>query len=176
MRHAPSAALLAVAFICFLGGNGNAQSTASLSARLPRNVLHLNGKNNGQHVSVRAGQLIEITLGTIGPGQYGSAQISSSAVRLQSVVYPHFQIPAGPTQVYRFRAGSKGEALIKIPHIYPTDIRDPNPAFAVTISVHSNKTVNPTHAQEWREQDSPTTIAVAGPERSGFGRGVPVLA
>jgi hypothetical protein len=101
-------------------------------------VLHLNGANRGQNVAARVNQPIEITLQTIGPGHYGTPEISSSAVRFQSEVSPELVIPAGPTQVYRFRAASEGEVLIRIAHVLKLahgKTEDRNPAFAITIRV-----------------------------------------
>jgi len=133
--------LFVVALTCVVCTIGDAQNAPSpLSPK--QHVLHLNNANNGQEVAATVGQFIEITLGTVGPGQYDSPQISSRAVRFETVTFPKDQIPAGPTQVYRFRTASKGIALIKVPHIIhvahnnTTEITDSNPVFAVTIRVH----------------------------------------
>ena len=93
--------------------------------------LLLNRGNDGQRVSVRVGQAIVVTLQTIGGGHYGTPQISSRAIRLESAVYPpaREQNPGGPTQVYRFIAAAEGEAQIRIPHT------DSNPAVTFMIQV-----------------------------------------
>ncbi len=56
----------------------HAQKTANTSQRL----LSLNFKNNGQHLTAGVGQQIEITLGTVGPPQYGKPKISSPAMKM----------------------------------------------------------------------------------------------
>lgn len=98
-------------------------------------VLYLNNTNAGQHVAATVGQPIQITLQTIGPGQYDSPQISSSTIRFESVAFANAkeQNPGGPKQSYRFRAASEGEAQVKIPHT------ESNPTFAVTISVYERR-------------------------------------
>jgi hypothetical protein len=150
MKRSRSAYLLLVLGIPWVSrGNANAQKTAYPSS--VKHVLYLNRTNSGQHVSAPVGQPIEITLRTVGPGQYGFPQISSPAVRFESMAFPKGQIPAGPTQVYRFRAASQGEAQVEIPHKVPVNIahgaqaqsqlpsRDPNLTFAVRIRVYEQR-------------------------------------
>jgi len=67
------------------------------------------------------------------------------------MAFPKGQIPAGPTQVYRFRAAFQGEAQVEIPHRVPVNIsswaqaqsqlpsRDPNLTFAVRIRVYEQR-------------------------------------
>ena len=64
-------------------------------------------------VSVGVGQELRITLGNVGPAEYESPpQMSSSALTFLDVeVIPPFT-PAGPTQRFRFRAVSAGEAIV----------------------------------------------------------------
>src|ERR1700693_5780016 len=94
-----------------------------------RPPVSLNRANDGQQVSAKVGQPIVVTLQTIGEGQYGTPQISSRAVRFESVVFPAGQNPGGPTQVYRFTAVAEGKAKIRIPHT------GSNPAVTFTIQV-----------------------------------------
>jgi hypothetical protein len=141
MKHFRSAGWsLTLVLLCVLHGAGNAQSTARQSNSAEQ-VLYFNGGNNGQQVTARVGQQIQITLQTIGPGQYGSAKISSPAIEFEGAGFTKEQIPAGPRQVYRFRARSEGEARINIPHVVQiissneNEIRDSNPAFSLSIRV-----------------------------------------
>ena len=78
-------------------------------------LLALNFTNNGQQVAAAVGQRIEITLGTVGPRQYGDPQISSSVIRLDSVALATPINPGGPTFIYRFEAAVEGEAQVKSP-------------------------------------------------------------
>ena len=95
-------------------------------------------------MTARIGQAIQIRLQTIGPGYYGTPEISSSAVRFESETSPKEVIPAGPTQVYRFLAASEGEAQLKILHILRVAhsngvVKDSTPTFAVTIRVYQRR-------------------------------------
>ena len=144
MRHLRSAVLLLVLGLPSVsGGAANAQSAASPSSP-KQHVLHLDGKNTGRRVAATTGQAIEITLQTIGPGGYDSPQVSSPAIRFEGVEFAKLKIPGGPTQVYRFRAASEGEAQIKLLHIIQVahsnaEVKDPNPTFAVTIRVYQQR-------------------------------------
>jgi len=103
------------------------------SCRQPggQKILSLNRANDGQHVAATVGQPIEITMQTVGGGQYGIPQISSAAVRFESSAFkpPKEQNPGGPTQVYRFTAVAEGEAQVRIPRAAE------NATFAVTIQI-----------------------------------------
>lgn len=149
MVHSRSTALLLVLTAGISPSDANAQSTDSAS-RIKQHVLYLNAANASQTVVADVGQPIQITLGTVGPGQYNSPQVSSSAVRFEGVTFPKEQIPAGPTQVYRFRAVSVGQAQIKIEHKIQVKMadgadgqvpyRDPNPTFVLKIRVRERRT------------------------------------
>jgi hypothetical protein len=104
-------------------------------------LLALNFTNNGQQVAAAVGQRIEITLGTVGPRQYGDPQISSSVIRLDSVALATPINPGGPTFIYMFEAAVEGEAQVKIPIIYSQD-QDLTKrlTFTVRIRVGSAKT------------------------------------
>jgi hypothetical protein len=106
-----------------------------------RQLLSLNFTNNGQQVAATVGQRIEITLGTVGPRQYGEPQISSSVIRLDGVALATPVNPGGPTFVYMFEAAAEGEAQIKIPIINSQD-QDLTKrlTFTVRIRVGSAKT------------------------------------
>jgi hypothetical protein len=127
--------LAALAFLCTLCGNVNAQK-AEMSARQPD--LSLNFENSGQNLDATVGQQIEITLGTVGPKQYGTPQVSSPAIRLESVELAGPQNPGGPTYVYFLEAAAEGEAQVTIPIVHS---ENPDWAkrltFAVTIHVVS---------------------------------------
>jgi hypothetical protein len=141
MKYSRSAgSSVTLVLLCVLYGVSNAQTTARPSSP-EQPVLYLHGGNNGQQVTARVGQAIQITLQTIGPGQYGSPKISSAAIQFEGAAFAKEQNPGGPRQIYRFRARSEGEARINIPHVVQlasgdqTEIRDANPAFALTIRV-----------------------------------------
>ena len=61
-------------------------------------------------------QEVELTLGTVGPGQYGTPTISSPAIRFEGMTFPAVQNPGGPTQVFNFRAVAAGTAVVTIRH------------------------------------------------------------
>jgi hypothetical protein len=146
MEHSRSAVLLLVLGLLWgFHGDGEAQNTVSQSSA-KQHVLYLKNTNTGQHVAAAVGQPIQITLQTIGPGEYDSPQISSSAIRFESVAFAKEPIPAGPTQIYRFRAVSEGEAQVKIRHVIQLQssvpvgpIADTNPVFAVRVRVYEQR-------------------------------------
>lgn len=68
-------------------------------------------------VSVQVGRELELTLQTIGPGEYASPPlVSSGAVRFLDVRLVTPAVPAGPTQRFRFEAVRAGEAVIEFHH------------------------------------------------------------
>ncbi len=89
----------------------------------------LDNANNGDVVTAAVGDEIDITLQTVGPGEYGTPQISSPVVRFLQVSEVSPPNPGGPTQLFQFKAASSGEAVISIPHT------GSNPTFKLTIDV-----------------------------------------
>jgi hypothetical protein len=148
MRHTRSAVLLLVGLLWSFPGKGSAQNAASQSS-VPGDELSLDNRNSGQRVTATVGQPIQITLQTIGPGQYVSPQVSSPAIRFVSAGSAEKANPGGPRQIYRFRAASEGEAYISIPHEAKGKVTTPDgvespykdviPAFAVTIRVRARQ-------------------------------------
>jgi hypothetical protein len=141
MKHLRSAgSSVTLVLLCVLHGMNNAQTMPRPSSP-EQPVLYLHGGSNGQQVTARVGQAIQITLQTIGPGQYGTPKISSAAIQFESAEFAKEQNPGGPRQIYHFRARSAGEARIDIPHVIQlasgnaAEIRDANPAFTLTIRV-----------------------------------------
>lgn len=68
-------------------------------------------------LSADAGSEIDITLQTIGPGEYASPPaISSASVRFLGASLVGPAVPAGPTQRFRFRAVASGRAIIGFQH------------------------------------------------------------
>jgi len=140
--------LLGIGLVWVSSGNGNAQSTSS-DSNAKQHVLYLNGSNSGQVLAATVGQQIQITLQTIGGGQYITPQISSPAIRFESTAFAEKPNPGGPRQIYRFRVASEGEAQISIPHEAKgtvttpdgvvTPYKDPILPFLVTIRVQGQK-------------------------------------
>jgi hypothetical protein len=96
-------------------------------------VLSLNFSNNGQHVPAKVGQQIEISFGSMSPCD---PQVSSPAIRLESVALTWPPNPGFGHRIYIFDAAAGGEAEIKL---LSTSCSSPNQPesiiFAVTISV-----------------------------------------
>jgi hypothetical protein len=153
--------LAALALVPGVCSNADAQEVDTSSPAAQQSLLSLNFKNNGQHLAATVGQQIEITLGTVGPKQYGNPQVSSPAIRLESVALDWPPIPSGPTFIYIFKAAAEGEAQVKVPII-----NSENPdltkqlAFAVTIRVgpaagklarlHESMTLDQANAGAWK--------------------------
>jgi hypothetical protein len=84
----------------------------------------------GQKLSVQVGQMLDLKLQTIGPGEYASPpEISSAAVQFLEMSYIGPPVPAGPTQRFRFRAMRPGLAIIAFRHT------DQNPIVKDTVEV-----------------------------------------
>ena len=137
MTNRATAVLLAALTFLLAGcEDAPAQGPYPPSASVRRGVLALNFANNGQHVSARVGQQIEISLGTVGPRQYGTPEISSPALQLVSTAQDWPPNPGGPSFVYIFEAVAEGEARLTVPvinndpMIYTNDI-----TFTITIGV-----------------------------------------
>ena len=125
-RHLGAAAALGPLLLAL--GCGSATEPSDVNT-----VVSLTNADHGRTVAVLVSDTIEITLGTVGPGNYGTPVLSSGSVRFQGTEYPRLQNPGGPTQIYRFEAVAVGRADIAIPHMggFPTS-RNP---FAITIEV-----------------------------------------
>ena len=82
------------------------------------------------HLTVRVGQLVEIVLQTIGPGDYASPpRITPALLDFLAVGPDGYPNPGGPRQRFRFRAVAPGEAVIVFTHT------GSNPAVQDTITV-----------------------------------------
>jgi hypothetical protein len=81
-------------------------------------------------VSIKAGRQLELTLQTIGPGEYVSPpRVSSAAIRFLEV-RQGTPVPAGVTQIFRFEAVSPGVAIIVFQH------KLQGPTIEDTVNVH----------------------------------------
>jgi hypothetical protein len=70
-----------------------------------------------QTIGARVGQQVNITLGTVGPGQYDSIPaVSSTAVRFIDASFVGPAIPSGPQQLFRFTGQTTGVAIITFRH------------------------------------------------------------
>jgi hypothetical protein len=98
-------------------------------------TISLSNADSGRIVVAAVGDKIEVTLQTIGPGQYGTATSSSAAVRVLGEAPPAGQPnPGGVRQLYLFEAVASGRASIEIPHGVSLS-QDPAPPFAITVEV-----------------------------------------
>src|SRR5512138_167157 len=66
-----------------------------------------------QSLSIKAGRELDLTLQTIGPGEYASPpSVSSDVLRFLDVRLVTPPVPAGVTQRFRFEAVAPGRAVI----------------------------------------------------------------
>src|SRR5579864_691196 len=129
--------VVAFTLVLVVCSTAHAQQIETSSPKANQRVLSLSIKNSGQHLTATVGQQIEITLGTVGPPQYGKPVISSPAIRLASTALWR-TIPAGPTFIYIFEAAAEGEAQVTVPLINTTPNNRQSPdqhTFVVTIRV-----------------------------------------
>ena len=96
--------------------------------------IELDGRDSGRAVPAAVGQQIQVTLQTIGPGNYGDPQISASTVRFLDMTYSKQPNPGGPIQFYRFEATRVGRADISIPHEGGFPV--PREPFMLTVAVN----------------------------------------
>jgi hypothetical protein len=135
MRSARATILISGLALVLLVSCDAAAQSRSPHGKTP-GVLSLSFANNGQRVSARVGQQIEISLGTVGPRQYGAPEITSPALQLVSTAQDWPPNPGGPSFVYIFQAVAEGEVRLTVPVINSeqtpgtTDI-----TFTVTIRV-----------------------------------------
>jgi hypothetical protein len=127
---------VALALLWTSCGNADEQKVGISSTSIKLQVLSVDFTNNGQHLAATVGQRLEITLGTVGPKQYGDPQVSSPAIRLESVALVAPTNPGGATYIYMFEAAGEGEAQVKVPIINSSnqDLTK-DLTFAVTIRV-----------------------------------------
>lgn len=98
-------------------------------------TIRLTNADAGRNVVAAVSDKIEVTLQTIGPGQYGSPSLSSGSIVFLGQSSPGAPNPAGARQLYRFEAVVPGRTDITIPHIGDLPGFPANPAFAMTIDV-----------------------------------------
>ncbi|HEV2751960.1 MAG TPA: hypothetical protein VGV12_15670 [Gemmatimonadales bacterium] len=71
----------------------------------------------GQTLSVAVGQELDVTLQTVGPGQYESPpMVSSPSLQFLSVAFVGPYVPAGPTQQFKFKGEAPGQAIVVFQH------------------------------------------------------------
>jgi len=72
-------------------------------------------------LSIKSGRELELTLQTIGPGEYASPPVvSSPAVRFLEVALVTPAVPGGPTQRFTITAVSPGVAVVVFHHTVQT--------------------------------------------------------
>lgn len=69
-----------------------------------------------QSISAKHGQDIIIRLQAIGGEYQNPPEISGAAVRFVEVSLASPYVPAGPTQLFRFTAVSRGQAVVRFRH------------------------------------------------------------
>ena len=68
--------------------------------------------SQGQALSLAVGQDLAVTLGNVGPGEYGAPSMSSGVLHYLGVSIVGPNLPSGPTQQFRFRAVAAGRAIL----------------------------------------------------------------
>jgi hypothetical protein len=93
-------------------------------------VWSFNSGDNGRLLSVGLGDEIDVTLQTIGPGQYDERpSVSFPGVVFLKVSLLSPPNPGGPRQLFQFTAVAAGQAVISIPHTVQ------NSRFEITVDV-----------------------------------------
>jgi len=117
--------------ICAVATIGTLWMTSCESPTRPSGkVWSFDGGDNGRLLSVGSGDEIDVTLQTIGPGQYDDHPgVSSPAVVFSKVTILTPSNPGGPRQLFQFFAVTAGHAVISIPHTVQ------NSRFEITVDV-----------------------------------------
>src|SRR5512143_37372 len=97
--------------------------------------ISLDNSDSGKSITAQVGDTIEITLQTIGPGQYATPSVSSGSIRFLGEFSAGLPNPGGPRQLFRFEAAAPGRAAITIRRTGEDPI-SPTPAFEVTVAVY----------------------------------------
>jgi hypothetical protein len=151
--------LVGLAFLWTSCGNADAQEAGHSSTGVKQQVLSLDFTNNGQHLAATVGQQIEITLRAKGACE---PQVSSPAIRLESVAEDWPSTPGISTYFYIFDAAAQGEAQVKVPM---TDCSNPDlpggATFTVTIRVgqaagepftpYASRTTDQANTASWKD-------------------------
>ena len=125
-RHRPSV---------FSVTTGVAVVLLALSCHPSRGRTSLDNSSNGHAISVAPGDKIDITLQTIGPGQYEIPTVSSGSIRFLGESPAGAPNPGGPRQLFRFEAVTIGRAEITIPHTSLDPPLPQTPVFAIAVDV-----------------------------------------
>jgi len=89
----------------------------TISACGGKNPVAVSIVGRSQSLTVPVGTQFNVTLQTIGPGEYSSPPtVSSAAVHFLDVSQTALTVPAGPTQRFRFDATTRGKGIIVFQH------------------------------------------------------------
>ena len=107
----------------------------ALSCHPPSGRISLDNSSNGKTILVAPGDRIDITLQTVGPGQYETPAVSAGFIRFLGESSAGPPNPAGTRQLFRFEALTVGRAEITIPHTLLDPALPPIPPFAIVVDV-----------------------------------------
>ncbi len=103
-------ALAAVALAACSSSSNNDVTLTSVNG-----VVSTNGVS-AHPVALTVGQEIDVTLGTIGPGEWQTPALSSPSLRFLDVTDVPPYNPGGPVQRFRFTATVPGRTIITFTH------------------------------------------------------------
>ena len=120
----------------YIFGIATAVALALMAASCHRGSerIRLDNSSNGRSISAAPGDEIEITLQTIGPGQYLMPTVAGPILSLGEFAAP-VQNPGGPKQIFLFQAVAVGRGEIRIIHTIQEPPVPQTPAFAITVEV-----------------------------------------
>ncbi len=109
---------------------------AGCGASQSHRQISLQNSDTGRTVAVAVGDELDVTLQTVGPGQYGTPSLSSASVQFLGVSLAGAPNPGGPTQLFRFEASAPGRAELSIQHEGESPGGPALAPFRLTIEVH----------------------------------------
>jgi hypothetical protein len=120
----------------FILTTGVAAVALSAACHSSGSRVSLTNSDNGRSLAVAVGDEIDVTLQTIGPGQYGKPAVSSGSVRFLGGSSPGAPNPFGARQPLRFEVVAAGRADVTILHTDELPDGPATPAFEITIQVY----------------------------------------
>ena len=97
-------------------------------------TIGLSNSDSGRSITAQIGDTIEVTLQTIGPGQYGTPTATGASIQFLGEFSAGPPNPGGPRQLFRFEATRVGQAHVTVPHVGESPIGS-TPPFELTVTV-----------------------------------------
>ncbi len=99
-------------------------------------TISLQNSDSGRTILISIGDEVDVTLGTVGPGQYDTPALSSGSVRFLGMAFVGPPRPSGPTQLFQFEGATAGRTEVTITHSAEGPALLVVPPFTLVVDVH----------------------------------------